>query len=122
MPDAALEIAEVQRAVGDRVGFTRVVGHPERAGVCDIENRGDVVDEAARLLDQEMKTLGAKADFFWMEGRTHGNIDRIGDDPNGLEKKIAWEMYAAARPASKLKSKEFLAPAAPAAAPATAGQ
>ncbi len=68
------------------------------------------LDEAAKLLDQEMKTLGAKADFFWMEGRTHGNIDRIGDDPNGLEKKIAWEMWAIARPGSPLKQKPSGAP------------
>jgi hypothetical protein len=63
------------------------------------------LDEAAKLLEQELKTLGAKADFFWMEGRTHGNIDRIGDDPDGLEKKIAWEMWAVARPNSPLKPK-----------------
>ncbi len=63
------------------------------------------LDEAAKLLDQEMKTLGARAGFYWMEGRTHGNIDRIDDDPNGLEKKIAWEMWAVARPGSSLKPK-----------------
>jgi hypothetical protein len=63
------------------------------------------LDEAAKLLEQELKGLGAKADFFWMEGRTHGNTDRIDDDPNGLEKKIAWEMWAVARPNSALKPK-----------------
>jgi hypothetical protein len=68
------------------------------------------LNEAAALLEQEMQKLGAKADFFWMEGRTHGNIDRVGDDPQGLEKKIAWEMYAVARPNSPLKPKPYVAP------------
>ena len=63
------------------------------------------LNEAARLLDLEMQVLGADADFTYMEGRTHGNIDRIGDDPMGLEKKIAWEMWLVARPNSTLRPK-----------------
>ena len=55
------------------------------------------------LLEQELKTLGAKAAFTFVPGGTHGNLDRIGDDAMGLEKRIAWEMYAVARPNSKLK-------------------
>jgi hypothetical protein len=62
------------------------------------------LDESAKLLDLELQVLAAEADFYWMEGRTHGNIDRIGDDPNGLEKKIAWEMWAIARPDSPRNS------------------
>lgn len=61
------------------------------------------LNEAAELLEQELKTLGAKGTFTWVPGGTHFNLDRIGDDPQGLEKKIAWEMYAVARPNSKLK-------------------
>jgi hypothetical protein len=61
------------------------------------------LDEAARLLEQELKTLGARHDFMWIERGTHGNLDRIGDDPNGLEKKIAWEMWGIARPDSRLR-------------------
>jgi len=61
------------------------------------------LDEAAKLMEQDLKTLGAKAEFTWVPGGTHFNLDRIGDDPQGLEKKIAWEMYAVARPNSKLK-------------------
>lgn len=61
------------------------------------------LDEAARLLEQELTTIGAKYEFTWMEGRNHGTLDRIGDDPNGLEKKIAWEMWAIARPDSRLR-------------------
>jgi hypothetical protein len=74
------------------------------------------LDESAKLLDLELQVLGADADFYWMEGRNHGNLDRIEDDPNGLEKKIAWEMWAVARPDSPRKPK----PATPAAAPASA--
>jgi len=61
------------------------------------------LNEAAELLEQELKTLGAKAAFTFVPGGTHGNLDRIGDDAMGLEKRIAWEMYAVARPNSKLK-------------------
>ncbi len=68
------------------------------------------LDEAALLLDQEMQKLDAKADFFWMDGRNHGTLDRIGDDPMGLEKKIAWEMYVVARPASPLKPATYVTP------------
>jgi hypothetical protein len=71
------------------------------------------LDESARLLDLELQVLGADADFFWMEGRGHGNLDRIESDPNGLEKKIAWEMWAVARPDSPRRPKP-----APVAAPA----
>ncbi|MDP3495003.1 MAG: alpha/beta hydrolase-fold protein [Hyphomonadaceae bacterium] len=61
------------------------------------------LNEAAKLLEQELTTLGAKAQFTWVAGGTHFNLDRIGTDAMGLEKKIAWEMYAVARPNSKLK-------------------
>ncbi|HEY7797733.1 MAG TPA: alpha/beta hydrolase-fold protein [Hyphomonadaceae bacterium] len=78
------------------------------------------LDESAKLLDLELQVLGADADFFWMEGRTHGNLDRIEEDPNGLEKKIAWEMWAVARPDSPRKPKPAAAPAATPAASAPA--
>lgn len=73
------------------------------------------LDEAAKLLEADMQRLGARADFMWMEGRTHGNLDRIDNDPMGLEKKIAWEMWAVARPASTLKPKPAPAPVSPSA-------
>jgi hypothetical protein len=72
------------------------------------------LDEAAKILDLELQVLGADADFYWMEGRTHGNLDRIGDDPQALEKKIAWEMWAVARPDSPRKPKPASSPATPA--------
>ena len=61
------------------------------------------LNEAAKLLEEELQKLGAKAQFTWVPGGTHFNLDRIGTDAMGLEKKIAWEMYAVARPNSKLK-------------------
>lgn len=42
--------------------------------------------------------LGAKAQVTFIDGRTHSDLNRIGDDPNGLEKQIAWAMWAVARP------------------------
>ena len=76
------------------------------------------LDESAKLLDLELQVLGADADFYWMEGRTHGNLDRIEADPNGLEKKIAWEMWAVARPDSPRKPKPATPTPAASAAPA----
>lgn len=72
------------------------------------------LNEAAALLEDTLKSVGARYDFMYMEGRNHGTLDRIGDDPNGLEKKIAWEMYAVARPKSTLKPKPYVAPGNPA--------
>jgi hypothetical protein len=69
------------------------------------------LDEAALLLENELKTLGVKYEYTWMDGRNHGNLDRIDDDPNGLEKKIAWEMWAVARPDSRLRPPAVLLPA-----------
>jgi len=68
------------------------------------------LDEAARLLEQELQKVGAKYEFTWMEGRNHGTLDRIDDDPNGLEKKIAWEMWVVARPDSRLRPPAVLVP------------
>ena len=48
-----------------------------------------------------MKGLGAKTDFRYAEGRGHFDLYNVGDDPWGLYKAIAWEMYAHARPGSK---------------------
>ncbi len=45
------------------------------------------LDEAALLLENELKTLGVKYEFTWMDGRNHGNLDRIDDDPNGLRRR-----------------------------------
>ena len=59
------------------------------------------LDGAAHLLEAAMKRIGAKTDFRYVDGRGHFDLYAIGDDPWGLYKKIAWEMYALARPGSK---------------------
>jgi len=59
------------------------------------------LDGAAHLLEATMKGLGARSDFRYVEGRGHFDLYGIGDDPWGLYKAIAWEMYALARPGSK---------------------
>jgi S-formylglutathione hydrolase FrmB len=59
------------------------------------------LDGAAHRLEATMKALGAKTDFRYVEGRGHFDLYAIGDDPQGLYKKIAWEMYAVARPGAK---------------------
>jgi S-formylglutathione hydrolase FrmB len=59
------------------------------------------LDGAAHLLEATMKGLGARTDFRYVEGRGHFDLYRVGDDPWGLYKAIAWEMYALARPGSK---------------------
>jgi enterochelin esterase-like enzyme len=82
---------------------------------------GDVdtfhLNEAAHLLQQEMNTLGARASFTFIPGGTHFNLDTqtVPGDQMGLEKKIAWEMYAIARPTSTLRPPA--ATPAPAASP-----
>jgi hypothetical protein len=59
------------------------------------------LDGAAHLLEETMKRLGARTDFRYVEGRGHFDLYSVGDDPRGLYKTIAWEMYALARPGSK---------------------
>jgi S-formylglutathione hydrolase FrmB len=56
------------------------------------------LDGAAHRLESAMKELGAKTDFRYVEGRGHFDLYRVGDDPWGLYKTIASEMYARARP------------------------
>src|SRR5215813_10622986 len=51
------------------------------------------LDEPARLLEQTLKELGIRAQFTYIEGRTHFDLYE-----GGLEIKIAQEMYAVAHP------------------------
>ena len=69
------------------------------------------LDGAAHKLKAVLDGLHAKSDFRFLPERTHGDLYTVGDDKRGLLKQISWEMYALARPDSKLK-----APAASAAA------
>ena len=56
------------------------------------------LDGAARKLEEAMNSVGAKTDFRYLPGRTHGDLYVIGDDPRALTRTIAWEMYRVARP------------------------
>src|SRR5215468_9783922 len=59
------------------------------------------LDGAAHRLEATMKGLGARTDFRYVEGRGHFDLYSVGDDPWGLYKTIAREMYALARPGAK---------------------
>ena len=61
------------------------------------------LDGAAHKLKAVLDGLGAKSDFRFLPGRTHMDLYVRGKDHQGLLKQMAWEMYAVARPASKLK-------------------
>ena len=56
------------------------------------------LNESARLLEATLERLDAGADFRFLPGRTHFDLFRQDDDPRGLLKQIAREMYAVARP------------------------
>ena len=60
------------------------------------------LDGAARRLQAVMESVGAKADFRFLPGRSHFDLYAIGDDRRGLSRTIAWEMYRVARPDAKL--------------------
>jgi len=51
------------------------------------------LDEPARLLDQTLKELGIRAQFTYLEGRTHFDLYE-----GGLSIKFAKEMDAVAHP------------------------
>ncbi|HTV84265.1 MAG TPA: alpha/beta hydrolase-fold protein [Dyella sp.] len=61
------------------------------------------LDGAAHRLEGVLDGLHAHADFRFIPGRTHFDLYKIGDDNYGLLKQISWDMYAVARPDSKLK-------------------
>jgi len=63
------------------------------------------LDGSAHRLKTVLDGLGAKAQVTFIDGRTHMDLNRVGDDPYGLEKQIAWAMWAVARPGSPLKPK-----------------
>ena len=56
------------------------------------------LDEPARLLEGELRTLDAGATFTYIPGKTHFDLYTDGSDRQALTKKIAAEMYAVARP------------------------
>ena len=60
------------------------------------------LDGAARKLEEAMDSVGAKTDFRFLPGRTHGDLYAIGEDRRALSRTIAWEMYKVARPGAKV--------------------
>jgi S-formylglutathione hydrolase FrmB len=58
------------------------------------------LNEAVKLLDDELKKLGSDARIEYIEGRTHFDLYQ-----GGLAERIAAEMYAVARPRAKASSK-----------------
>lgn len=61
------------------------------------------LDGAAHKLKGVLDGLHAHTEFRFIPDRTHFDLYKIGDDPYGLLKQISWDMYAVARPDSKLK-------------------
>jgi hypothetical protein len=61
------------------------------------------LDGAAHKLKAVLDGLHAKADFRFLPDRTHFDLYVVGKDRQGLLKQFSWEMYAVARPDSKLK-------------------
>lgn len=58
------------------------------------------LDEGVRLLDAELKKLGSDAKIEYIEGRDHFNLYK-----DGLNERIANEIYAVARPKAKSAKK-----------------
>lgn len=61
------------------------------------------LDGASHKLKTVLDGLGAKSDFRFLPGKTHFDLYAQGDDRTALLKQISWEMYALARPDSKLR-------------------
>lgn len=59
------------------------------------------LDQSARLLEAAMTGVGAKTDFRYLPGKTHFDLYEANGDFAALNKSIAWEMYATARPGAK---------------------
>jgi S-formylglutathione hydrolase FrmB len=59
------------------------------------------LDGPAHLLKAAFDKLGAHEQITFIPDRTHFDLFKIGDDPRGLMKDIAWQMYAIARPGAK---------------------
>jgi S-formylglutathione hydrolase FrmB len=61
------------------------------------------LDGAAHRLKAVLDGLHARSDFRFLPDRTHFDLYVVGKDRQGLLKQFSWEMYALARPDSKLK-------------------
>jgi len=63
------------------------------------------LDGPAHRLKAALDGLGAKSEFVFVDGRTHFDLYKVGDDKRGLEKAIARAMYRVARPPVAAKKK-----------------
>jgi S-formylglutathione hydrolase FrmB len=68
------------------------------------------LDGAAHRLKAVLDGLHARSDIRFLPNRTHMDLYVQGKDREGLLKQISWDMYAVARPDSKLKAQAAAAP------------
>jgi hypothetical protein len=61
------------------------------------------LDGAAHRLKAVLDGLHAHSDIRFIPGRTHFDLYKVDDDRLAMLKQISWDMYAVARPDSKLK-------------------
>jgi S-formylglutathione hydrolase FrmB len=59
------------------------------------------LDGPAHGLESAMRSVGAQTDFRYVPGKNHNDLYAEGEDRNALSKRIAWEIYAQARPDAK---------------------
>jgi hypothetical protein len=59
------------------------------------------LDGSAHRLQAVLNGLGAKDQFRFVPGKSHFDILSRGDDQEGLDNDLSWEMYRAARPSQK---------------------
>ncbi len=70
------------------------------------------LDGAAHRLKAVLDALHAKSEIRFLPDRTHFDLYTIGKDHRGLLQQISWEMYAVARPDSKLRKPAAAEPGA----------
>ena len=77
------------------------IGHDLTGKIHVIVGTADTfyLDGAAHKLQAVLDGLHAGAHFTFVPDRTHMDLYRVGDNPQGLMEQIATEMYAVARPA-----------------------
>ena len=63
------------------------------------------LDGPAHKFEAVLKRLGADPHFTYIPDRTHFDLYKVGDDPQGLFDQIGAEMYSTARPGEDWKKK-----------------
>jgi enterochelin esterase-like enzyme len=63
------------------------------------------LDGPAHLLKATLDGLGARSEFHFIDGADHGSVMVENGDPRAVERTIAWQMYAVARPGTKRPAK-----------------